>query len=103
MILFKCPLIRCIATLYCTLHAQHSEGWPELFVYVVQKQYFWRIVQITRGICACTGFFLSTVVTFIQSAPLKKRVIFTLSAPIRTPLNIYFSACRTNPQGQDAL
>jgi hypothetical protein len=33
----------------------------------------------------------------------KKGIVFTLSAPIRTPLNIYFSACRTNPQGQDAL
>jgi hypothetical protein len=33
----------------------------------------------------------------------QKKNIFTLSAPIRTPLNIYFSACRTNPQGQNAL
>ena len=43
------------------------------------------------------------VVTCTQSAPLKIRNIFTLSAPIRTPLNIYYSACRTNPQGWIAL
>jgi hypothetical protein len=28
---------------------------------------------------------------------------FALSAPIRQPLNIYFSACRINLQGQNAL
>jgi len=33
-------------------------------------------------------YMVYTVGTCTRSAPLKKRVIFTLSAPIRTPLNI---------------
>jgi len=45
----------------------------------------------------CHDFFFTP-----PAAPLNKRVIFTLSAPIRTPLKIYISACRTNPQGQNA-
>ena len=45
--------------------------------------------------------YVYAVLTCTQSAgaPLKNRVIFTLSAPVRTPLNIYLSACCTNPQG----
>ena len=45
----------------------------------------------------------NTVVTCTHhSAPLKKSY-FILSAPIHTPLNIYFSACHTNLQGESAL
>jgi len=45
----------------------------------------------------------NTPTTCTQSAPLKNIVIFTLSAPIRTSLNIHFSGCRNNPQGQNVL
>ena len=57
------------------------------------------------GLSACYIFLLLilfTVLTCTHSAPLKNRVVFTLSAPIRTPLNIFISACRTIPQGQSA-
>jgi hypothetical protein len=74
-----CVILQCIPCFYeCRCM---SDG---VFIRFVAVEY---ISECNTAVLVALAF-LSTVGTRTQSALLKKRAIFTLSAPIRTPLNI---------------